>query len=313
MVVKKAFVKRKSTHATFMYIPETESKVLSLRIPLWLPKTVAIVLALLLLGTSTSLYMLGSINDKYSNSKNEINKLAAVNTSQRQEIESLQNEAQQIRQQLDENAKALEDIKKIVGIKQSESTEKKEAPAAKPESSNTSQGKIDDVALQIESIKTSYAALSIDAMAQRQVIDSAVAPVKKQVAFLSAKPTIRPVDTRITATYGYRRNPFTNRGSEFHRGIDFAGAIGTPIKATGDGVVIFAGWQSGFGKVVIISHGYGYTTLYGHNSKLLVEQGDKVKKGQVISKMGSTGRSTGPHCHYEVRLNGATVNPAKYF
>lgn len=311
-MVKKAFVKRKSTHATFMYIPETESRVVSLRIPLWLPKAVAFVLAFLLLGTSTSLYMLNSVNDKYSRSKDEINKLAAVNSSQKQEIESLQSEAEQIQQQLDENAKALEDIKKLVGLKQTESTEKKTVPEPKPAASDTSQSKADDVSLQINSIKTSYTELSVQAMSQRQVIDDSAASVKKQVAYLNAKPAVRPVNTRITASYGYRRNPFTNRGSEFHRGIDFAGDTGDPIKATGDGVVIFAGWQSGYGKVIIISHGYGYTTLYGHNSKLLVEKGDKIKRGQVISKMGSTGRSTGSHLHYEVRLNGKTVNPSKY-
>lgn len=313
MVVKKAFVKHKSTHATFMYIPETESKVVSLRIPLWLPKAVAIVLVMLLLGTSTSLYMLGSVNDKYSSSKGEINKLAAVNSSQKQEIQSLQSEAQKIQQQLDENAKALEDIKKIVGLKQSEDSTKKEAPAPKPESSDTSQAQPADATQQIGSIKTSYAELSVQALSQKQSIDSSVSSVKNQVAYLNAKPAITPVNTSITEKFGYRRNPFTNRGSEFHPGIDFSGDTGDPIKATGAGVVIYAGWKSGYGNVVIISHGYGLTTLYGHNSKLLVENGDKVKRGQVIAKMGSTGRSTGSHCHYEVRLNGTPVNPSKYF
>jgi murein DD-endopeptidase MepM/ murein hydrolase activator NlpD len=259
MVVKKAFVKRKSKHATFMYIPESESKVVSLRIPLWLPKSVALVLVLLLVGTSASLYMLDSINNKYSRSKDEINTLAAVNSSQKAEIQSLQNEALQIQAQLDENAKALDEIKKIVGIKVTESTDKKEE--ANPASTTSS--KADDTSLQINEIRTSYAELSVAAMSQKEVIDNSVAPVKKQIAFLNAKPTGKPVNTRITASYGYRRNPFTNRGSEFHKGIDFAGDTGTPIKATGDGTVIFAGWQSGYGKVVIISHGYGYTTLYG--------------------------------------------------
>lgn len=313
MVVKKAFVKRKTTHATFMYIPETDSKVVSLRIPTWLPKVVAVVLVLLLLGTSTSLYMLNSINDKYGSSKDEINNLAAVNNSQKQEIVTLQNEALKVQQQLEENAKALDDIRKIVGLKQVGTTEKKEAPAPKPEASSNSQSKAVDETQQVSSIHTSYTELLSLAMSQREVIDSSVSSVKKQVAYINAKPTIAPVDSRITAGYGTRKNPFTNRGSEFHPGIDFAGDTGDPIKATGNGVVIFAGWQSGYGKVVIISHGYGFTTLYGHNSKLLVEEGDKVKKGQVIAKMGSTGRSTGSHCHYEVRLNGSRVNPRNYF
>lgn len=310
--MKKAFTKRKSNHATFMYIPESESKVVSIRIPQWLPKTMAFVLALLLIVTSTLLYKVNSINDKYGKSKQEISSLAAVNISQKAEIEKLQNDAVQIQQQLDENIKALDQIKEIVGIKKSSETkdEKKAAPAATTDASeNTS----DNSMQQINQIKTSYKELSTQLLSQRQLIDSSMASVKKQVAYLNAKPSIKPVNTRVTDTYGYRKNPFTNRGSEFHKGIDFAGDTGTSIKATGDGVVIFAGWQSGYGKVVIISHGYGITTLYGHNSKLLVEKGDKVKKGQIITKMGSTGRSTGSHLHYEVRLNGKVVNPSNYF
>lgn len=311
--MKKAYIKHKNKYATFMYIPESELKVVSLRIPLWLPKTIALALLLLLLGTSTSLYMLSSINKEYNKSKDKIDKLTAVNNSQKQEINNLQNEAQKIQLQLEENIKALEEIKKLVGLKENDNTDTKEAPKPQPASGDSSKIESIDATMQISQIKTSYTELSAAIMSQREAIDNSIAPVKSQVHFLNAKPAIKPVNTKITSKYGYRRNPFTNRGSEFHRGIDFSGSKGTSIKATGDGVVIFAGWQSGYGKVVIISHGYGYTTLYGHNSKLLVEKGDKVKRGDVISKMGSTGRSTGSHLHYEVKLNGSTVNPAKYF
>lgn len=310
--MKKAFTKNKSNHATFMYIPESESKVVSLRIPLWMPKAIALALVLLLIGTSSLLYMTNSINKKYSSSKDEIYALANVNSSQKQEIEKLQNDAIQIQQQLEENIKALDQIKEIVGIKKTTET-KEESTAIQPSSTDSSQNTPADTSQQLDQVKTSYKELSTQLLSQRQLIDSSVEVVKKQVSFLNAMPSIKPVNTRITDTYGNRSNPFTNRGSEFHKGIDFAGDTGTSIKATGDGVVTFAGWQSGYGKVLIISHGYGITTLYGHNSKLLVEKGDKVKKGQIVSKMGSTGRSTGSHLHYEVRVNGKIVNPAKYF
>lgn len=310
--MKKAFTKRKSNHATFMYIPESESKVVSLRIPLWLPKALAVLLVLLIAGTSASLYMLNSMNERYSSSKDAISKLAAVNQSQKQEIQNLQNDAVQIQQQLEENMKALEQIKEVVGIKKPSTV--KEAPKPpQPAPAGASKNTSDNTSVQLQQIKTSYKELSTQLLSQRQLIDSSMASVKKQVAFLNARPSITPVNSHVSDTFGYRRNPFTNRGSEFHKGMDFSGQIGTPVKATGDGVVIFAGWQSGFGKVVIISHGYGITTLYGHNSRLLVEKGDKVKKGQTISKMGSTGRSTGPHVHYEVHVNGKVVNPSKYF
>lgn len=309
--MKKAFKKRKSNHATFMYIPESESKVVSIRIPQWLPKAMAFVLALVLIVTSSLLYMANSLNDKYSKSKQEISSLATINSAQKGEIEKLQNDTVQIHQQLEENIKALDQIKEIVGIKKSTET-KEENKATPPIIIDSSKDTSDNSLHKIDTIRTSYKELSIQLLSQRQLIDRSMTTVRKQVAYLNAKPSVKPVNTRITAGYGNRKNPFTNRGSEYHKGIDFAGDMGTPIKATGNGVVIFAGWQSGYGNVIILSHGYGFTTLYGHNSKLLVKKGDKVKKSQVISKMGSTGRSTGPHLHYEVHLNGKVVNPSTY-
>jgi murein DD-endopeptidase MepM/ murein hydrolase activator NlpD len=109
----------------------------------------------------------------------------------------------------------------------------------------------------------------------------------------------------ITSRYGYR-------GREFHTGVDLAGPIGSPIVAADGGTVSFAGYHGSYGKCIIIDHGNGIQTLYGHCSKLLVTKGEKVSKGELIAKVGSTGRSTGPHCHFEVRVNGNDVNPMRY-
>ncbi|MDF2533129.1 MAG: hypothetical protein K0Q65_2710, partial [Clostridia bacterium] len=117
--MKKAFTKRKSNHATFMYIPESQSKVVSVRMPLWLPKAMAFGLVALLIVTSALLYMINSVNDKYIKSKQEISSLAVVNTAQKEEIKNLQNDAVQIQLQLEENIRALDEIKEIVGIKKS--------------------------------------------------------------------------------------------------------------------------------------------------------------------------------------------------
>ena len=309
--VKKAFKKRKNNHATFMYIPESESKVVSVRIPLWVPKAMALGLILLLMITSSLVYTINSLDNQYSKSKQEISALGNINTAQKDEIEKLQNDTVQIHQQLEENLKALDQIKEVVGIKKN-AENKKQNITTPPITTDSSKNTSDNTLQQIDQIRTSYKELSIQLLSQRELIDSSMISIKKQVAYLDAIPSINPVNTRITARFGTRKNPFTNRGSEFHKGMDFAGDTGTPIKATADGVVIFAGWQSGYGKVIIISHGYSITTLYGHNSKLLVEKGDKVKKAQVISKMGNTGRSTGSHLHYEVRENGKIVDPSKY-
>ncbi len=115
----------------------------------------------------------------------------------------------------------------------------------------------------------------------------------------------------ISSLYGYRKDPFTGKRS-FHNGIDIAGKRGSKVMSVASGVVTFAGSKAGFGKVVEIRHGNGYSTRYGHNQKVFVETGDLVTKGQVISLLGNTGRSTGPHVHFEVAYNGETVDPQKF-
>ena len=120
-----------------------------------------------------------------------------------------------------------------------------------------------------------------------------------------------PTSGRLTSTFGGRKSP-GGIGSTNHKGIDIAGSRGQAIKASDGGTVTYAGWMSGYGYLVIINHGNGYQTYYGHNSKLLVSPGTKVYKGQQIAKMGSTGNSTGNHCHFEIRLYGTPVNPLKY-
>jgi murein DD-endopeptidase MepM/ murein hydrolase activator NlpD len=99
-----------------------------------------------------------------------------------------------------------------------------------------------------------------------------------------------------------------------HEGLDFTAETGTPVYATGDGVVEVAGSEGdGYGNKVVIKNGYGYETLFGHNSKILVRRGQKVKRGQPVALVGSTGKSTGPHCHYEVWKNGVKIDPVNYF
>jgi len=132
--------------------------------------------------------------------------------------------------------------------------------------------------------------------------------VEKRLDYLDAKPNLMPTVGRITSRYGYRKNPFGS-GRDFHTGIDIANNSGTKVKAAGSGVITYAGYNSSYGRVIIISHGYGYQSVYGHNRKLLVKVGDKVEKGQIIAEMGNTGRSTGPHLHFEVRYYGNPKDP----
>src|SRR5262245_8895059 len=128
---------------------------------------------------------------------------------------------------------------------------------------------------------------------------------------LASTPSGRPVRGYITDGFGMRRNPFGG-GYENHAGLDIATNHGTAIEATADGRVIYSGMYAGYGNIVVIDHGYGITTRYGHMSQIGVRTGQHVTRGKIIGAVGSTGRSTAPHCHYEVRLHDRPVNPLNY-
>ncbi len=124
-------------------------------------------------------------------------------------------------------------------------------------------------------------------------------------------PSIWPVRGRITAGFGERLDPLSGEGA-FHAGLDISSTIGTDVESTADGIVLSAEPDAGYGNSVLIDHGFGISTRYGHLSKITVVVGQEVKRGQVIGAVGITGRSTGPHLHYEVHIQEAPVNPAKY-
>lgn len=127
-------------------------------------------------------------------------------------------------------------------------------------------------------------------------------------SILSSTPTILPSNGWITSYFGHRLSPYAGR-IKMHEGLDIGAPYGAPIIAPADGVITFSGLKAGFGKFVQIDHGYGIETLYAHSQKLLVKKGDKIKRGELLAKVGSTGYSTGPHLHYEVRVNGIAVDP----
>jgi len=136
--------------------------------------------------------------------------------------------------------------------------------------------------------------------------------LKEIKAIQQVTPSMRPlVGGWISSKFGFRQSPFSDK-HEFHSGVDIAAQKGTAVMATANGTVTFSGYKGTYGKVVFINHGFGIMTRYGHLSRCHVKEGQKVKRGDVIGEVGSTGRSTGPHLHYEVRLNDIPVNGEKY-
>lgn len=146
---------------------------------------------------------------------------------------------------------------------------------------------------------------------QHQGFQSLLNYLEDQRQLLASTPSIWPVKGWISSAFGPRQSPFTDR-SEFHKGIDIAAKNGGTVIATADGTVTFAGRKGTMGKMVVIDHGHGMSTRYGHLRKLLKKRGDSVKRGEIIGRVGRSGRTTGPHLHYEVRLNGIALKPMSY-
>jgi murein DD-endopeptidase MepM/ murein hydrolase activator NlpD len=134
---------------------------------------------------------------------------------------------------------------------------------------------------------------------------------KGQESLLSSTPSICPVRGWVTSGFGYRISPFTDM-KEVHEGIDIATRLNAPVIAPADGITVRVGRDISYGNVLEIDHGYGVVTRYGHNARILPNMGDKIKRGQVIAEVGNTGRSTGPHLHYEVMVSSIPVNPINY-
>ncbi len=135
--------------------------------------------------------------------------------------------------------------------------------------------------------------------------------LENQKMLLASTPSIWPAKGWLSSRFGYRKSPFTDK-KEFHKGLDISTRKGSPIVASADGTVSFTGRDQGYGRVVIIRHGYGLKTKYAHLKKSLVKKGQYVKRGETIGLVGHSGRTTGSHLHYEVHLNGVPVNPLRY-
>lgn len=147
---------------------------------------------------------------------------------------------------------------------------------------------------------------------REQILKELHSFLQAQKSILIATPSLWPVIGRITSGFGDTRLSPSSGGNRPHRGVDISAPVGTPVVAPTDGIVSFAGRESEYGRLICLDHGHGYSTMFGHLKELLVQPGQRIRKGQIIGTVGLSGNSTGPHLHYEVRLNGNPVNPAHY-
>lgn len=240
--------------------------------------------------------------------KAELEKLKQVNATQNKQIEQLAKATAVLQEDMNRLNKLDADIRRMVNsdeLPASRSGSPRPSIGTGGQGGQVRQPDADELIQLVQEMQNV-------AKAREQSLTVAKEALAERNARLAATPSIWPTDGEVTSRYGWRSSPWGWGGGDWHPGIDIANDYGTPIHSTADGEVIYSGWYAGYGKMIQISHGNGIVTVYGHNSQILVEVGDKVKKGDIIAQMGSTGYSTGNHLHYEVRVNGTTVNPANF-
>ncbi|MFN7132638.1 MAG: peptidoglycan DD-metalloendopeptidase family protein [Myxococcales bacterium] len=162
-----------------------------------------------------------------------------------------------------------------------------------------------------QTLRSKLDSLSAEAARIESGMQQTMAYFEEQKSLLASTPSVWPTRGWVTSDFGHRLDPYTAE-RVMHKGLDIATAHGTPVLAPSDGTVVFSGMEGGYGKVLVVDHGYGVKTRFAHLSELSVKAGDRVKRGQKIGAVGNTGRSTGPHLHYEVRVNGVPENPRKF-
>jgi len=168
----------------------------------------------------------------------------------------------------------------------------------------------DDAGL-VQQMKSDVERLQSEAMSREDSLSELEKLLQVKREMLAHTPSVWPVQGWVTSGFGYRTNPFTGL-TQMHEGLDVSNRLGTPVIAPSNGIVSDVGNDNAVGKVVVIFHGFGMTSRYGHLSKVLVKTGQRVKRGDKIAEVGMTGKTTGPHLHYEVKINGVPINPARY-
>ena len=199
----------------------------------------------------------------------------------------------------------------LTGINTNASIQPPGAPTRGPDPRSSLPGDVDLDRLVFKPVFARLDSITLNSQKGAFDLQQIISRLSQQKTLLSSVPSMAPVDGWITSGFGQRSSPFTGEPA-VHKGLDVAAPIGTPIYAPADGVVLFSGKRNGFGNFVMIAHGYGVVTGYGHNAQNLVSPGQVIHRGDQIATVGQSGRSTGPHLHYEVAVNGRVIDPKKF-
>lgn len=271
-----------------------------------------IIMVVLVVG---SLSFAGYVYFNNQADKQHLQELQEANTIQQQQLSELDKKANSLKEDMDQLNNLENELKQLSGIEVPETNNQDDSVNPDQDGQGGPYPKnptLENVRLTLNTVENTMNGKLNNMEELKKQLQTAIMMKRQQVAIanqtISITPSIWPAKGVVSSPYGLRWG-----GSDFHPGIDIANDMGTPIRATADGIVSVAGWNSGgYGNMVDIDHGNGVMTRYGHASYVVVSAGQQVKRGQIIAYMGSTGFSTGPHVHYEVRINGQAVDPSGY-
>lgn len=295
---------------TFLIVPPRGAKTITIRLPYWLVACIGLVLVILAATTISGII----VGQRARSEHAELHRLRRVNEKQQQELIGVRQDAEEARAYLDEVKSLDARIREKTGLLESRG-ENSSRSGGRDSARRLRLSLYDalydntDEALDPGDVERDLVEVKREAAAVRLNLEQLERDLDERFKYLAALPDSWPLQGEVTSGFGKRPSPFGGRSSEFHDGLDLAADYGSPVAAAGDGMVAFTGYRPGYGRTVVIDHGYGFRTSYCHLSGYLVQAGERVKKGQRIALAGSSGRSTGPHLHFMVERNGVLVDP----
>ncbi len=289
---------------TIMIVPENAQKPRQLHIPAWLIRVSLILLPILFLLAITILLDYRYIASQVSENRD----LQGENRKLRQDVQLYQSRLDSMESSLERIENFSSRLKMITNLMDRDQlSQQLESPLP----SSVIAEKTTDTKSN-NPVEINFDQITNRSYGLEQNLHELYELLSDQRSFLNALPTKKPADGVFTSGFGVRVSPMGDGAEKMHEGLDIAGSIGTPIHTPAAGTIIFAGKKSGYGQIVMVDHGYGLETWYGHTSRILVKPGQKIKRGQTIALIGNSGRSTGAHVHYEVHVNNIPVDPINY-
>lgn len=293
---------------TLMIIPEGSSRSRQIVIPAWLFRAAMFILPILILISITLFLDYRFVASQvYENRE-----LQSENRRLRQNVQLFQNRMESMESSLERIENFSARLKMITNLMDKDQLSKHLELPLPNASTNVAFENPDGEKIVPTAEDEAFENITRQSLTLEQSLHDLYELLSDQKSFLTALPTKKPAEGYFTSGFGVRVSPMGDGAEKMHEGLDIANRIGTPIHAPAQGTVVFAGRKSGYGLIVILDHGYGLETWYGHTSRVLVKPGQLIKRGQSIALIGTSGRSTGPHVHYEVRVHGIPVDPLAY-